>query len=173
MTDEFKTRWVIVGFCWMAVVLLSAWNLAKIDSIDKAREKKEIYLMDEQFWKYNAANIKQILKKSGSLIQVVESSKLGLFEFERNIRNLASNFGLHAVTLASESNSNQDGNIPIKISFRSTLEQAARWFDHLESEVPYGQIIAVNIDLDEVTKQNKFTVSVNYRYNQSSKEGPI
>ena len=171
MTNELKTRWVIVGFCWMAVVLLSAWNLAKIDSIDKAREKKEIYLMDEQFWKYNAANIKQILKRSGSLIQSVESSKIGLFEFERNIRNLASNFGLHSITLASESQSDRYGIIPVKISFRSTLEQAVKWFDHLESEVPYGQIIDVNIELDETTKQNIFTVSVNYRYHQSSKEG--
>ena len=41
--------------------------------------------MDEQFWNYNAANISQILKKSASLIQEVESSKLGLFEFESNI----------------------------------------------------------------------------------------
>ena len=41
MTDHLKTRWIFVGFCWMVVVCLTFWNLNKIDSIEKAREKKK------------------------------------------------------------------------------------------------------------------------------------
>lgn len=173
MTDHLKTRWIFVGFCWMVVVCLTFWNLNKIDSIEKAREKKEIYLMDEQFWNYNAANISQILKKSASLIQEVESSKLGLFEFESNIRNLALKSGLNAIKLTHPSQFEQDGMIPVKISFQSTFQHAVKWFDHLTLEMPYAQVRDVNIELDESTKQNKFEVSMYYRYNQIAKESAL
>ena len=43
MTDHLKTQWIFVGFCWMVVVCLTFWNLNKIDSIEKAREKKKIW----------------------------------------------------------------------------------------------------------------------------------
>jgi hypothetical protein len=121
MTDHLKVRWILVTCCWIAVAGLTFWNLNKIDSIAKAREKKEIYLMDEQFWNYNAANISQILKKSASLIQEVESSKIGLFEFESNIRNLALKSGLRKSKLTSQSQFEQDGIIPVNISFQGTL----------------------------------------------------
>jgi hypothetical protein len=173
MTDHLKTRWIFVGFCWMAVAFLALWNLNKIDAIEKARAKKEIYLMDEQFWNHNAANISQILKKSASLIQEVESSKLGLFEFESNIRNLALKSGLNAIKLTRPSQFDQYGIIPVKISFQSTFQHAVKWFDHLTLEMPYAQVRDVDIEVDESTKQNKFAVSMYYRYNQIAKEGSL
>ena len=173
MPANLKSRWIIVGCCWIVVFILTFWNLNTIDSIEKAREKKEIYMMDEQFWNYNAANISQILKKSASFIQEVESSKLGLFEFESNIRNLALNFGLNAIKLTRPSQFDQDGIIPVKISFQSTFQHAVKWFDHLTLEMPYAQVRDVNIEVDESTKQNKFAVSMYYRYNQIAKEGSL
>lgn len=137
------------------------------------QEKKEIYLMDEQFWSYNAANISQILKKSAALIQEVESSKIGLFEFESNIRNLALKSGLNAIKLTSQSQFDEYGIIPVKISFQSTLQHAVKWFDQLTLEMPYAQVRDINIELDESTKQNKFAVSMYYRYNQTAQESPF
>ena len=173
MPANLKSRWIIVGCCWMVVFILTFWNLNTIDSIEKAREKKEIYLMDEQFWNYNAANISQILKKSASLIQEVESSKLGLFEFESNIRNLALKCGLNAIKLTTRSQDDQDGIIPVKISFEGTIQHAAKWFDRLELELPHTQVRDVNIEFDESTRQSKFEVSMYYRYNQSTKESSL
>ena len=43
MADDLKSRWVIVGCCWMAVFILTLWNLNKIDSIEKEREKGIIH----------------------------------------------------------------------------------------------------------------------------------
>ena len=173
MTDQLKVRWIFVGCCWLAVAGLTFWNLNKIDSIEHAREKKEIYLMDEQFWNYNAANISQILKKSAALIQEVESSKIGLFEFESNIRNLALKSGLNAIKLTSQSQFDEYGIIPVKISFQSTFQHAVKWFDHLTLEMPYAQVRDINIELDESTKQNKFAVSMYYRYNQTAQESSL
>ena len=173
MSNNLKSRWIIVGCCWMAVFILTFWNLNTIDSIEKVREKKEIYLMDQQFWNYNAANISQILKKSASFIQEVESSKLGLFEFESNIRNLALKCGLNAIKLTTRSHDDQDGIIPIKISFQGTIQHAAKWFDRLELELPHAQVRGVNINLDESTKKSNFEVSMYYRYSQSAKESSL
>lgn len=173
MAADLKSRWIIVGCSWMAVFILTLWNLNKIDSSAKAIEKKEIYLMDEQFWNYNAANISHILKKSASLIQEVESSKIGLFEFESNLRNLALKSGLDNIKLTTQSQVEQDGIIPVKISFKSSVRHAANWFDRLGIELPHAQVRDVKIESDESTKENKFAVSLYYRYRQSAKEGSI
>jgi len=173
MTDQLKVRWILVGCCWLAVAGLTFWNLNKIDSIEHAREKKEIYLMDEQFWNYNAANISQILKKSAALVQEVGSSKIGFLEFESNIRSLALKSGLSAIKLTSQSQFDEYGIIPAKISFQSTFQHALKWFDQLTLEMPYAQVRDINIELDESTKQNKFAVSMYYRYNQTAQESPL
>jgi hypothetical protein len=173
MIDYLKARWIAVGFCWMAAILMTFWNLNTIDSIEKGRQKKEIYLMDEQFWNHNVANISQILKKSASLIQQVESSKLGLFEFESNIRNLALKSDLNAIELNSESQFKQDGIIPVQISFQSTFQHAAKWLDQVELKLPYAQIRDVNIELDKAAGQNKFSVSLYYRYKQTATKSSL
>lgn len=163
----------MVGCCWVAVLILTLWNLNKIDSSAKAIEKKEIYRMDEQFWNYNAANISDILKKNASLIQEVESSKIGLFEFESNLRNLALKSGLDKIKLTTQSQVEQDGKIPVKISFKGSVRQAANWLDRLGIELPHAQVQDLKIQSDEATKENKFAVSLYYRYRQSAKEGSI
>ena len=173
MTDDLKKRWIWVGCCWLAVAFMTFWNITKIESIENAREKKEIYLMDEQFWTYNAANISQILNKSASLSQAVESSKLGLFEFESNIRNLAIKSGLSSIAVTSRSQSDQEGVIPVKISFRSSFQNAAKWLDTIELKLPHAQVRDVKIEVDETTKQNKFSVSLYYRYRQSTDSGSL
>lgn len=173
MNDHLKKRWIWVGLCWMAVAFMTFWNINKIDSIEKAIEKKAIYQIDEQFWNYNAANISQILKKSASLSQEVESPKLGLFEFESNIRNLALKSGLSAITLTSKSQFEQDGIIPVTISFQGSFRRSANWFDNLEFNLPHAQVRDVKIELDEETKQNKFAVSIYYRYKQSAGESTL
>jgi hypothetical protein len=151
----------------MVVAFLTFWNISKIESIEKVREKKEIYLMDEQFWNYNAVNIAQILKMSALLRQEVDSSKLGLFEFESNVRNLAIKSGLKSITVTSRSQFEQDGIIPVNVSFLSTLQHAAKWIENIELELPHAKVRSVKIKVDEMTKQKKFTVSIYYRYKQS------
>jgi hypothetical protein len=173
MKDQLKKRWIWAGLCWIAVAFMTFWNINKIDFIEKAIEKKAIYQMDEQFWNYNAANISQILKKSASLSQEVESPKLGLFEFESNIRNLALKSGLSATKLTSKSQFEQDGIIPVTISFQGSFRQATNWFDNLEFNLPHAQVRDVKIELDEETKQNKFAVSIYYRYKQSARESTL
>ena len=127
MSDYLKKRWIIVGIVWMATFSLTYWNFYKIESIENAREKKEIYLMDEQFWSNNASTISQILKKRASLIQEVESSKLGVFEFQNNLRSLSLKLGLNAIKLISQPEFDQDGIVPVKISFQSNFKQAMQW----------------------------------------------
>jgi hypothetical protein len=173
MAADLKSRWIMVGCCWMAVFILTLWNLNKIDSSAKAMEKKEIYRMDEQFWNYNAANISDILKKSASLIQEVESPKISLFEFESNLRNLALTSGLDKIKLTTQSQVERDGIIPVIISFKSSVRHAANWFDRLGIELPHAQVRDVKIESDESTKENKFAVSLYYRYRQSAMEGSI
>lgn len=169
MLNNLKTTWTIIGFFWAATVILTYWNVNKIDSIEKIREKKEIYLRDEQFWNNNVKNISQILKKCESLIQNVESSKLGLFELESNLRSLARKIDLNTFNIITESQFDQKEIIPIRISFQSTFKKAVKWLDLLEEGLPFVRIRNVKIEVDRSFKQAKFEVSINYRYHIASK----
>lgn len=173
MSDSLKTRWLITGFVWALAISLTFWNINKIESFEKAREKQEIYLIDEQFWSNNALNISQIMEKRASLIQEVESSKLGVFEFEKNLRGLALKLGLNTIKLISQTEIDQDGIVPLKISFQSNFKQALQWLDLLKIELPYAQIRDVKIVVNEPVKQTEFVVSIYYRYNLSSGETSI
>jgi hypothetical protein len=103
----------------------------------------------------------------------VESSKLGLFEFESNIRNLAIKSGLSSIAVTSRSQLEQEGVIPVKISFLSSFQNAAKWLDTIELNLPHAQLRDVKIEVDETTKQNKFSVSLYYRYIQSAGSGSL
>jgi hypothetical protein len=173
MSDYLKKRWIIVGIVWMATFSLTYWNFYKIESIENAREKKEIYLMDEQFWSNNASTISQILKKRASLIQEVESSKLGVFEFQNNLRSLSLKLGLNAIKLISQPEFDQDGIVPVRISFQSNFKQAMQWIDLLKIDLPYAQIRNVKIIMDKPGKQTKFVVSIHYRYTLYPEETSI
>jgi hypothetical protein len=164
---------MIIGIFWALAFLLTFWNFSKIDSIEKEREKKEIYLMDEQFWSNNAAKISQILRKRASFIQKVESSKLGVFEFEKNLRDLALRLGMNTVKLISQMQSDQEGIVPVKISFQSNFKQAMNWLDRLKIELPYAQIRNIKIVMDKPDQQIEFVISIYYHYKLSYKETSI
>ena len=170
MSDRLKTRWGVIGIVWTAALIMTYWNFIKIETIEKAREKKEIYLMDERFWHRNASNISQIMEKRTALIQEVESLKLGVFEFEDNLKNLARKLGLRTVKLVSQAHSDQDGVLPVQISFQSNFSQATQWLDRVKLELPYAQIESIKIVADKPANQAEFVVSIYYRYNLSSTE---
>ena len=173
MSDSLKKRWIVIGFVWAAVFGLTLLNINNIDSIEKARKKKEIYLMDEQFWSHNASNISQILKNRASLIQEVESSKLGVLEFEKNLRHLTLNLGLNTIKLITQTNSGNDGIVPVKISFQGNFKQAMTWLELLKIELPYAQIRNIRIMVDKPVIRPEFTVSLNYRYRLAAEESSI
>lgn len=75
--------------------------------------------------------------------------------------------------LTSKSQFEQDGIIPVTISFQGTFRQATNWFDNLEFNLPHAQVRDVKIELDEETQQNKFAVSIYYRYKQSAEESTL
>ena len=170
MSHNFKIRWMIIACIWATVFALDLWNLAKIDSIWKLREKKEILKMDQQFWHSNAENIAQIAKKRASLIRNVESYKLGLFEFENQLNQIARKLGLNSFNLTSRPRSNQEGIVPVMVSFESTLKQSLQWFDLLKVQIPYAQIGKVEIRLDTISKRAEFEVSIDCRFYLSDEE---
>ena len=173
MSHNFKIRWMIIAGVWAAVLALDLWNLAKIDSIWKLREKKEILMMDQRFWHSNAENMAQIAKKRASLIRNVESYKLGLFEFENQLKHIARKLDLKSFKLTSRPRSNQEGIIPVMVSFDSTFKQSLQWFDLLTVQVPYAQIGKVEIKVDTLSKRAEFEVSIDCRFNLSAKETSI
>ena len=164
MTDQLKNRWLIISLIWIPVLILSYWNLDKMESIRKIREQNEILLRDGQFWKQNAGNIKQVLDNHAALVQTVESLKLGLFDLENDLNAVTQRIGLHEYELISQQELAQNGSVPIKIFFKGTFKQALQWYNFLENELPYAQVKRVKVTVDSITKQAQFEISIHYRY---------
>ena len=164
MPDQLKNRWIMISFIWIPVFFLTYWNMGKMESIRKIREESEILLRDGQFWKQNASNIKKVLEKHAALVQKVKSLKLGLFDLENELKTVTQRIGLLEFELNSQPELAQNGFVPIDIFFKGSFNQALKWCDFLENDLPYAQVKKVKITVDPIAKLAQFEISIHYRY---------
>jgi hypothetical protein len=168
MPDQLKNRWIIISLIWIPVFLLYFWNLGKMQSISKMREENEILLRDGQFWRQNAGHIKQVLEKHAALVQKVESLKLGLLDFQNDLKTVSQRIGLHEYELISQPELAQNGVVPVNIFFKGTFKQVLQWYDFLEKDMPYAQVKKVKAAIDPIAKLARFEISIHYRYTLSA-----
>ena len=109
------------------------------------------------------------MNKKASLVQEVESSKLGVFEFEKKLKGIALKSGLEAVKVISQTQNDQEGIVPVKISFQSNFGQAMKWLDFFKMELPYAVIQSFKFVVNKPAEKAEFEASINYRYNLSSR----
>ena len=168
--NQSNIRWVILGLVWVPAIILSYVNTSKIETITKIKQNREIWLRDGKFWNQNVKNIKHILKKHAALTTEVESLKLGLFDFEDEMRTVSHQIGLKKFELVNQRVLTRGGSVIVEIKFQSKFNQAVQLFDHFETNLPHIKISIVKINLDPASQQASFEISVNYRFELASSE---
>jgi hypothetical protein len=102
MTSKFNQRWMMAGAIWAIALLISFWNLSKIDAVAKIRESSERLRKEYVFQHRNADKLLQVQNLYQSFYKPVASVKLG-FESERGpLQALAALFGLKNVHIESQ-----------------------------------------------------------------------
>jgi hypothetical protein len=165
--DKFKKRWVILSIVWAVALMLTYWNVGKIDAIVRDIKVNEIFRQDKRFWEYNSKNISSILKKKKLLSQPVESLKIGLLSVENELKILAAKYNLSTLKLKSYSNKAARGKVPLEIFFMGTFDAALKWLRDVQNNYTYLPVRKVEISIDRAAGRVQFKVALNYRYELS------
>jgi len=194
MKDKINKRWAVVGLIWAGVIFLTWWNVDTMDRIRSPRERIEISYTEMQFVQYNSENISSVLKKTALFCQPVESLKLGCLSVENQLRSLATEYDLkefktklESLKLGCLSVENQlrslateydlkefktecqpgednQGSMPIKLSFQGPFKRALKLLGVLQKDYPYLLIKQVEMIPYELEDNIKFRIFCNYRY---------
>ena len=82
MMDSMRNKWILTGFLWSAVVLITLYNASEIKRLKLAREEMETLRMDEQFWQQHSESIAGISAEGNRLFLDIESVDLGLLTID-------------------------------------------------------------------------------------------
>jgi hypothetical protein len=165
MKNSFTNKWIIIGAVWLSTLGLTYWNVIKIDTIIPAREREEIYQIDELFWKYNANNISKILKEKAGLSHSTESLKLGLIAIENRLREKTEKYHFEDFSVVNHPNKGDGDRMPVNLSYRGSLKGTVQWLDLLEKEFPFMPVQKIIISTNPPAKEAKVQILLMYRYN--------
>lgn len=99
MTSKFNQRWIMAGAIWVTAILISFWNISKIDEVTKIRESNERLRKEYVFQHRNADKLLQIQNLYQSYFKPVASLKLGFESARGPLHALAALFGLKNVQI--------------------------------------------------------------------------
>ncbi|MBC8390968.1 MAG: hypothetical protein H8E17_00155 [Deltaproteobacteria bacterium] len=164
MKNSLINKWIIVGTIWFVALGLTCWNIIKIDSIIPAREREEIYQMDELFWKYNSGNISRILKEKARLFHSTESLKLGLIAAENQLREKSEKYRFKDFSVVNHPTRGDGEGMPVSLAYRGTFKGTIQWLDTLEKEFPFMPVQKITISTSPPVEEAKFQIFLIYRY---------
>ena len=168
MKDKINKRWAVVGLIWAGVIFLTWWNIDTMDRIRSPRERREISNMERQFVQYHSEDISSVLKKRALFCQPIESLKLGCLSVESQLRSLATAYDLKSFKTECQPGEDNQGSMPIKLSFQGPFERALKLLGVLQKDYPYLLIKQVEMIPYELEDNIKFRILFNYRYRISS-----
>jgi hypothetical protein len=122
MNRKLRTRWIVLGCVWLAVLGLTGWNLARIDDVAAARRATERLRREVHFQRHNAQRLEQMLARHKALFMDVESLDLGMVSLRDRARALAAAFGIEDLAVDAEMNQIDGDRIPCRISAMGGFE---------------------------------------------------
>ena len=162
--DSMRNKWILTGFLWTAVVLITLYNASEIRRLKLGREEMETLRMDEQFWQQHSESIAGISAEGNRLFLDVESVDLGLLTIDNRIKKLSSDRRLPPVTFNRQPITASDGQAPVDISFTGSFADAFRWFQALNKEMHFLKAVNLRISIDPVSNKAVTNGSFLFRY---------
>lgn len=124
MTSRFKQRWFMAGAVWLAAIMISCWNFAKIDSVATVRENSEKLRKEYAFQNRNADKLLRIQKLHRSFYKPVPSLKLGFESIRSPLKALAALFGMKNVLIEHQIARATPEQIPFTMGMRGNYQKA-------------------------------------------------
>jgi len=164
MKYSMRNKWILIGFLWLAVCLITFYNASEIKRLKLAREEMETLRMDEQFWQQHSESISGISAEGNRLFLDTESVDLGLLTIDNLIRKLSSDRNLPPVTFNRQPITASEGQVPVDLSFMGSFADVFRWFQTLDKEMPFLKAVNLKISIDPVSNKAVTNGSFIFRY---------
>ena len=172
MSKRLKNRWIAAGIVWVLVLGLTGWNMHQIDCIQTERRGLATLQMDQRFLKANQATIQGIRAHKARLNHVAESRDLGFLVVENNLKQLASDFGLHRLAVKVEKNEMSSRSIGISVDAEGSVPAVTEWVSALEKRYPYLEINRLEFADKTGSSIGQLRMKIDYRLLLSS-PGPV
>ncbi|RPH49680.1 MAG: hypothetical protein EHM85_13015 [Desulfobacteraceae bacterium] len=173
MMDSLRNKWILTGFLWFAVVVITFYNASEIKRLKTAREEMESLRMDEQFWQQHSESISGISEEGNRLFLDIESVDLGLLTIDNLAKKLSSDRHLPPITINRQPITASDGQVPVDISFTGSFADAFRWFQTLDNEMPFLKAVNLKISIDPVSNITVTNGSFFFRYRIIQGDGTL
>ena len=164
MNINLSTRWIIIGFIWSCVLILTYYNITKINVVLNEFEKEEVLRMDDIFWRRNSQNVTKLLRLKESFVLPVDSTKLGLLSVENSLISLASRHDLKEIIVESHPEQSNETGVPIDLYFKGSFNNILPWLESFEKDYPYLIVKHVKITEDPLVNRSVFKISLYFRY---------
>lgn len=168
---SMRNKWILTGFLWSAVVLITLYNASEIRRLKIAGEEMETLRMDERFWQQHSESISGISAEGNRLFLDIESVDLGILTINNLIKKLSSDLRLPPITLNRQPITASDGQAPVDISFTGSFADAFRWFQSLNKEMPFLKAVDLKISIDPVSNKAVTNGSFFFRYKIAHGDG--
>lgn len=164
MSSMTKYRWFFLFLIWSGVLYLTFANAQTISKIKSERAKREILLLDRDFWKRHSSKISRVLRQRNLLHQKIESLKLGLVAMNDTINSLGNRFGLSELKIEMDPKQSQGDRMPMHLSFTCHMEDGIKVLNTMQDDYPFLSIQKVNLLLEHKGNKSKFEAFLTYQY---------
>lgn len=170
MTSRLKQRWVAVSLIWAIVLVLSGWNMYRINMIQTDRRNLATLQMDQRFLKANTETIEEIRLQQSHLTHSVTSADLGFLVVENNLKRLSWRFGLQTLSVKADSNPPSSNQMAITTVAQGSVPAVAKWLTAVEDAYPYLVIRQMRLTYEAGTQTGRLQATFDYHFTFSEGE---
>jgi hypothetical protein len=164
MIESMRNKWILTGFIWFAVIIVTLYNASETRRLKLIREEMETLRMDGQFWLQHSDNLSDISAESNRQFLDVESVDLGLLTISNLAKKISKERRLPPMTINRQPVTVSDDQVPVDISFTGSFSDAFGWFRSIRNEMPFLKAVNIRISVDPVSNKAVTNGSFFFRY---------
>ncbi|RLB12885.1 MAG: hypothetical protein DRG39_00700 [Deltaproteobacteria bacterium] len=163
MKDKYKKRWIFAGIIWSFALTAFVFNLIKIQSYLREKEKLIAQERIKEFIRKNEPVLKNIIKERSKLYDPVISPKIGLLKVKELLKRIIEKNGLESRRIEHEEVVAGINSIDLTVICNGSVKNLIETIHDIDSNYPYLVINAVKLDLDR-NKSGKFIIKLKYNF---------
>lgn len=145
-------------------MLLTCWNVKRINELKKMREKNAILSMERHFLKKNSEAVAKTLYKKNALYQPVTNINMGLLAVKNNLISIAADHNLVKNRVNIDQGQSNGTNTGIALFCEGSLKDLVELLKKLSCNYPYLSVTGIEIKIDGPGINGKFKINLDYRY---------
>ena len=157
-------KWVITSAFWFAIILLTFYDVSKINQLHAALDEIETLRLDQQFWQRHSEDLDGLVAESKRLYLTVDSVDMGLLTVEYRLKTLSSQLGLPPVTLTKQQGNQSESEVPVGISFAGSFGNMFKLLQSIKKDMPFLKAKNIKINVDPFTRKIVLEASFFLKY---------